>query len=123
MNARLSAAAAATTVRRKSPHEEKYHQFDADVIAAASAARIDPEPQLELLNKVAALCAGMGVVARIIAGNCVVEDTVDPDDPNSIQPLSQVALSHLQNMIGELCEYIYEDISIAADKLRREVAA
>lgn len=131
MSPRASKAAAAMAQsilraeakRVLSPYEEKYHAFSPQLIEVASAAGVSVAPQLEHLNKIGVLCAGMGVVARIIAGSCVVADAVDADDPTCMRPLSNAAIGHLECMLAELCEQISNGISGAADRLSNEVKA
>ena len=111
----------ATPVRRESIYETKYHAFSPALIEAARAAKLDMTPQLERLNKIAVLCAGMAVVVRMVANNTVVEDTCNPADPKDEMPMGAHSIGHLENMVAELCEHIADDIGRAADQLDSRV--
>lgn len=110
-------------VPRISFYEKKYRAFGPELIEAARTAKVDLTPQLERLNKILTLCNGMGVVARIISGNCVAADAHDESDPNSVAPLSANAIGNLESMLAEICEHIADDIAIAADQLDSQVTA
>lgn len=94
--------------------EERYEQFSPELIANSYAVRASPVPYMRKLNQIFTICAGMGVVMRIVAGNPVVADSHDPNDPDSAAPLSKSAIGFLVMMTAELCEKISDDISILA---------
>lgn len=116
-------AAPAAPALRQSIYETRYHAFSPALIEAARAAEIDMTPQLERLNKIAVLCAGMAVVVRIVANNTVVEDVYDPANGKSQVPLGANSIGHLESMVIGLCEHIADDINRAADNLESRVSA
>ncbi len=116
-------ATAPTLTEDKSPLEDRYEQFPAHVIDLAEAAGTPIEPHLRQLNRIQLLCAGMGVVMRIVSGNPVMAACYDPQDDGTASPLSELAIGHLTNMVATMCEGISEEIIASADALRNRVSA
>ncbi len=71
---------------RSSYYEKKYPQIgDSTVKNAGDAARLMSD-----LNSAFTICTGLGVVARIVAGNDVVRDFYDEEDPWQCSPTQQL---------------------------------
>ncbi|MRW85378.1 hypothetical protein GJ698_14930 [Pseudoduganella sp. FT26W] len=130
MNARVTPAAAAALKQaaaqampkdRVSVYEQAFGQFAEELILQTRGAGVSVEPYLRNLNRIATLTAGLGAVLRIVAGNCVVADTFDAENPAMEPPLGSYTVNVLTNMAAEVCELITDDISGSADKLRDEV--
>lgn len=96
--------------RRVSHLENAYGQFHERTIdASGSAGQL-----MTQMNKIYTLASGMGAVMRIVAGNPVVADQFEPEDPNSEAPLRDSTISRLNNMVAAICELISDEIDIAA---------
>lgn len=96
----------AIATRRVSYLENQYGQFHEGTIdASGSAGQL-----MTQMNSIYTVLSGLGVVMRVVAGNPVLEDAYDPDDPTSEPPLSDSAISRLQNMAAAICEMIADDI-------------
>ncbi|NML61796.1 hypothetical protein HHL21_12035 [Massilia sp. RP-1-19] len=101
---------AAISSRRVSHLENRYGQFHERTIdASGSAGQL-----MSQLNTIYTVLSGLGTVMRIVAGNPVLEDQFDPDDPTSEAPLSNLAISRLTNMTAAICELIADEIDGAA---------
>lgn len=97
---------------RLSYFEKKYPQFSDETIAnAGEANRLMVD-----LNKIFTICTGLGVVARIVAGNDVVRDFHDEEDPESPAPLSGSAINALVTMTAEILEGVADRITRTADE-------
>lgn len=100
----------AITKQRVSHLEKRYGQFDERTIdASGSAGRL-----MTQMNQIYTICSGLGAVMRIVAGNPVLEDAFDPDDPTGEPPLSDSAISRLTNMTAAMCEMIADGIDSTA---------
>lgn len=96
---------------RASYLEKKYPQFgDSTVENAGDAARLMSD-----LNSAFTICTGLGVVARIVAGNDVVRDFHDEEDPGSAVPLSSSAINALVTLTAEILEGLADRITRTAD--------
>lgn len=97
---------------RTSYLEKKYPQFSGETVAmAGEAGRLMLD-----LNKIFTICTGLGVVARIVAGNDVVRDFHDEDEPESAAPLSGSAINALVTMTAEILEGVADRITRTADE-------
>ncbi|MBA5686962.1 hypothetical protein [Rugamonas apoptosis] len=119
-------AIAGTTVQPLTQHknslEDNYMSFWESTIQQNKEASPNAGLLMERLNRIQQLCAGMGVVMRIVGGNPVLEDCYNPEDASE-PPLSNTAISALTNMVATVCEGISEDIALTADKLNEQVRA
>lgn len=100
-------------VRSRTSHfEKRYPQFSDEMVASAGEAA----QLMRAFNHAFSVCNGLSVVARIIAGNDVVRDFHDPDDPDCAAPLSGSAINALNTMTAALLERLTEDINQTADE-------
>ena len=102
-----------------SPLEDRFEQFTDAMMAAHSTAA----PLMRDLNKVATICAGLGTVLRLVAGNVVAQDTYHPDDPGSTLPLSQDAVCNMVAMAAAVCEQLTDNVGERADFYKSRVRA
>lgn len=126
LNSTSNVAEIATTkplTQRESQLEQKYMAFWDSTIQQNEKTSPNAGRLMERLNRIQQLCAGMGVVMRIVGGNPVLEDSFDPEDASTEPPLSNTAISVLTNMVATVCEGISEDIALTADKLNEQVQA
>jgi hypothetical protein len=105
---------------RKSHLEMTYGQFYDPAIQAADAAHPGAGGLMLDLNRIFALCQGLGTVMRIASGNDVLEDFHDPDDVDSEHPLSRAAINSLTTMAATVCEWIADDISRTSDRFNNQ---
>lgn len=108
--------------RRASHFEMTYGQYDDQAIEAANAAHRGGGRRMGDLNRIFSICQGMAAVMRIAAGNDTVADFHDPDDADSEPPLSRAAINSLTTMCAAVCEWIADDISLAADVFKDQGA-
>ena len=98
--------------RRRSEFEKSFGQFADSTIEAA-----EPSSQglMRELNQIHQIVGGLGAVLRIVEGNGVMVDNFDPQDPDSIPPLSRTTEGLLTTMAAVICERLGADIELLAD--------
>lgn len=95
-----------------SPLEAKYGVYYERTIAHAQSALggHGPAPLMRDLNRIHQIVSGLGAVLRIVNGNAVIEDEYDPEDPNSLPPLSKTTEGMLTAMAAAMCEQLADGI-------------
>lgn len=107
-----------------SPQEAKYGAYDERTIAHAQSAlgRHGPAPLMKDLNRIHQILSGIGAVLRIVNGNAVVKDQYDPEDPNSMPPLSEATEGILTAMAAAVCEQLVDGIERQACAYNKEAS-
>ena len=86
-------------------------RFDKDVQAAAQAGKItNSEPLVRQLNSAMRVLTGLSVLINVVGNNPVLKEQFNPEDQDSIPPLSPYATSVLLNLAAEICELSSNDI-------------
>ncbi len=117
-------AARATGAWPCSPLEAKYGVYYERTIAQAQTAlgRHGPAPLMQDLNHIHQILTGIGAVLRIVNGNAVVKDQYDPEDPNSMPPLSITTEGVLTAMAAAVCEQLADGIERKAGTYNKEAS-
>ena len=99
-------------------------RFDKAVQAAAQAGKItNSEPLVRQLNSTMRVLTGLSVLINIVGNNPVLKEQFDPQDQDSIPPLSPYATSVLLNLAAEICEISSNDICSLASWTETHIAS
>lgn len=100
----------------KSPFEKAHSVFPAKVIKAASTGGIyNSEPFVRQLNRDLVIFRGLSSVLQIVHNNAVIAENHDPEDVNSVPPLSGFTEGTLVEFATEICNAMVSEIHRVAD--------
>ncbi len=90
-----------------SAHEDNYGQFLDRTLEDGET--LDATRLMRDMNGIYDLLSGLGVVLRMVGGNCVVAEG-HSEDPDCPAPLSPFAIGALTAMAATICEDIRDNI-------------
>ena len=99
-----------------------WDRYDENVQAAARKGKIhNAEPLIRSLNADMRVFSGLAVLIEIVRNNTMLHDQFEPNDPMTIQPLTDTATDALLSLASEVCNARTQDICGLADWVAKHI--
>jgi hypothetical protein len=104
--------------------DQPWDRYDDNVQAAARHGKIhNAEPFVRALNADMRVFCGLSILIQIVRRNTMLEDYFDPDDIQTIKPLSENATDALLSLAAEICDARSRDICGLADWTEKHISS